>query len=141
MASDLRSQKPDIQTRNIPPGLEPTVDVPQILNYHRKMQTKAGTQKECSGQVASSKTANEIKIGTLNYVVVCGFAGTLVAGGSHLLSTPLDVIKCRIQANSGKYPNFGAALKKTVAEEGIRGLVRGWAPTFIGYGAQGFAKF
>jgi len=29
----------------------------------------------------------------------------------------------------------------TVREEGIRGLAKGWAPTFIGYSMQGLCKF
>jgi solute carrier family 25 phosphate transporter 3 len=29
----------------------------------------------------------------------------------------------------------------TVAEEGMRGLLKGWAPTAIGYSAQGLGKF
>lgn len=29
----------------------------------------------------------------------------------------------------------------TLAEEGIKGLSKGWAPTFIGYSAQGLCKF
>lgn len=29
----------------------------------------------------------------------------------------------------------------TVAEDGVRGLVKGWAPTFYGYSMQGMFKF
>ncbi|EFX77348.1 hypothetical protein DAPPUDRAFT_106250 [Daphnia pulex] len=32
-------------------------------------------------------------------------------------------------------------LQVFVAEEGMRGLVRGWVPTAIGYSAQGVCKF
>ena len=29
----------------------------------------------------------------------------------------------------------------TIKEEGLRGLAKGWAPTFIGYSMQGLCKF
>jgi solute carrier family 25 phosphate transporter 3 len=81
-------------------------------------------------------------------------AGSFVCGGSHLITTPLDVLKCRIQVYSfkfhftvpfqvdkTKFQNLATALRVTVHEGGLRGLARGWAPTGIGYGFQGFAKF
>ena len=75
-------------------------------------------------------------------------------GITHTLVTPLDMVKCRIQTNPAKYKSivngfkvdhtkhfFGLIynlifVQVSVAEEGIRGLVRGWAPTAIGYSAQ-----
>ncbi|CAD5231468.1 unnamed protein product [Bursaphelenchus xylophilus] len=87
------------------------------------------------------KKPRMVKVGTGEYLVVSGLAGTLVCGGSHLLSTPLDVLKCRIQVDHKKFPDLQTAYRVTLKEEGIRGLARGWAPTLIGYGAQGFAKF
>lgn len=29
----------------------------------------------------------------------------------------------------------------TINEDGVRGLAKGWAPTFIGYSMQGLCKF
>lgn len=52
-----------------------------------------------------------------------------------------DVVKCRVQVNKQKYKNLTTGFKITVAEEGMRGLVKGWAPTLIGYSFQGFGKF
>jgi solute carrier family 25 phosphate transporter 3 len=65
------------------------------------------------------------------------------------------MVKCRIQTNPAKYKSivtgfkvftfYFPRLKKflmwnvlqvSVAEEGMRGLVRGWVPTAIGYSAQ-----
>ncbi|KAI6188977.1 Phosphate carrier protein, mitochondrial [Aphelenchoides besseyi] len=43
--------------------------------------------------------------------------------------------------NKAKYPSLVEAFRVTVKDEGLRGMVRGWSPTAIGYGAQGFAKF
>lgn len=62
-------------------------------------------------------------------------------GSTHTLVTPLDLVKCRLQVNADKYKNLIHGFKVTVAEEGARGLARGWAPTAIGYSAQGLCKF
>merc|ERR1712106_98386 len=40
-----------------------------------------------------------------------------------------------------KYKSLGNGFKVTVAEQGARGLFLGWAPTAIGYSAQGLCKF
>merc|ERR1719385_386448 len=55
--------------------------------------------------------------------------------------TPLDLVKCRLQVNKEKYKTLGNGFKLTVAEQGVRGLAKGWAPTFIGYSMQGLCKF
>uniref|UniRef100_A0AC34FAJ0 Mitochondrial carrier protein n=1 Tax=Panagrolaimus sp. ES5 TaxID=591445 RepID=A0AC34FAJ0_9BILA len=91
--------------------------------------------------VAAPGNHNEVKIGTPKYMLLSGFAGGIVAGGSHFLVTPIDVIHVRIQSHSPRFSKFFAAFRTTFAEEGVRGLARGWAPNLIGYSAQGFAKF
>jgi solute carrier family 25 (mitochondrial phosphate transporter), member 3 len=53
----------------------------------------------------------------------------------------LIFIFSRIQVDAGKYKNIGTGFKVTVAEEGMRGLAKGWAPTLIGYSIQGLGKF
>lgn len=40
-----------------------------------------------------------------------------------------------------KYKSIGNGFKVTVREDGMRGLAKGWAPTFIGYSMQGLCKF
>ena len=40
-----------------------------------------------------------------------------------------------------KYTGIFQAGRLTVAEEGLRGLSKGWAPTAIGYSMQGVCKF
>ena len=62
-------------------------------------------------------------------------------GLTHTGIVPLDLVKCRIQVDPVKYKSLGYAFKLTVAEEGVRGLAKGWAPTFIGYSMQGLCKF
>lgn len=55
--------------------------------------------------------------------------------------TPLDLVKCRLQVNPAKYKNLFNGFKVTMADEGVRGLAKGWAPTAIGYSIQGLGKF
>ena len=55
--------------------------------------------------------------------------------------TPLDLVKCRLQVDKEKYKNLGNGFKLTMQEGGISGLFLGWAPTMIGYSAQGLCKF
>merc|ERR1712058_151309 len=43
--------------------------------------------------------------------------------------------------NKEKYKSLGNGFKVTVQEAGARGLLLGWAPTAIGYTAQGICKF
>ena len=46
-----------------------------------------------------------------------------------------------LKVDPGKYKNTINGFKVTVAEEGMRGLGKGWAPTLIGYSMQGLCKF
>lgn len=45
------------------------------------------------------------------------------------------------QVNPDKYKSIGNGFSVTVKEDGVRGLAKGWAPTFIGYSMQGLCKF
>ena len=67
--------------------------------------------------------------------------GAISCGLTHTLITPLDVAKCNMQVNPGKYTGLVNAIKTISAEEGSRGLWKGWAPTAIGYSLQGMFKF
>lgn len=40
-----------------------------------------------------------------------------------------------------KYKSIGNGFAVTIREDGVRGLAKGWAPTFIGYSMQGLCKF
>jgi len=60
---------------------------------------------------------------------------------THTGIVTLDLVKCRIQVNPQKYKSLGNGIKVTFQEEGIKGMVRGWAPTLAGYSMQGFFKF
>jgi solute carrier family 25 (mitochondrial phosphate transporter), member 3 len=76
-----------------------------------------------------------------SYYLKCMLGGVLSCGLTHTLVTPLDVAKCNMQANPLEYKSLGQALKKIMAEEGSGAIWKGWAPTLIGYSAQGCFKF
>ena len=46
-----------------------------------------------------------------------------------------------VKVEPAKYVNTKIGFKLTVQEDGLRGLARGWAPTFVGYSLQGMCKF
>lgn len=67
--------------------------------------------------------------------------GALACGLTHTLVTPLDVVKCNMQANPGRFKNVFNGFSGIAAEEGMAALLKGWAPTALGYHAQGAVKF
>lgn len=81
------------------------------------------------------------EFGSPKYYALCGIGGILSCGLTHTLVVPLDLVKCRLQVDPGKYKSVLNGFKVTIAEEGTRALAKGWAPTFFGYSAQGLCKF
>jgi solute carrier family 25 phosphate transporter 3 len=67
--------------------------------------------------------------------------GILACGVTHAGITPLDVAKCNMQVNPAKYTGLSSGLKTLIAEEGSRGIWKGFGPTFIGYSLQGMFKY
>lgn len=87
-------------------------------------------------KAADTAAGDACEFGSLHYFALCGLGGILSCGTTHTFVVPLDLVKCRLQVNQAKYKNLFHGFKVTVAEEGARGLVKGWAPTFFGYSAQ-----
>merc|ERR1712240_784101 len=96
----------------------------------RRMAAAAAAEDEYSCEFGSQK-----------YFALCAVGGALSCGITHTAVTPLDLVKCRLQVNKEKYKSLGNGFKVTVADAGVRGLFLGWAPTAIGYTAQGICKF
>merc|ERR1712045_761496 len=90
---------------------------------------------------AAAAEGDSCEFGSTKYFALCGFGGLLSCGLTHTLVTPLDLVKCRLQVNKEKYKNLGNGFKLTFQEGGASGLFLGWAPTAIGYSAQGICKF
>jgi len=76
-----------------------------------------------------------------SYYAKCMLGGILACGITHAGITPLDVAKCNMQVNPSKYTKLGGALKTLVAEEGSKGIWKGFGPTFVGYSLQGMFKY
>jgi hypothetical protein len=83
----------------------------------------------------------EVPYGTPKYYALCSFGGLLSCGLTHTAVVPLDLVKCRIQVDPAKYKSIVNGFRVTIAEEGLLGLTKGWAPTLIGYSIQGVGKF
>jgi len=83
-----------------------------------------------------------IKPNTTEYFAVCGLAGILSCGLTHTAVTPIDMVKCNKQNNPLTF-NRGMFGNMAILNglKGPRGLIRGWAPTFVGYSFQGLGKF
>lgn len=67
--------------------------------------------------------------------------GSLCCGFTHTAVTPLDLVKCNMQIDPAKYKNISSGFGVLLKEQGVRGFFRGWAPTFLGYSAQGAFKY
>merc|ERR1712039_140163 len=81
------------------------------------------------------------EVGTPKFYAYCAVGGALSCGITHTAVVPLDLVKCRLQVDPAKYGNLSQGFKITLAEDGTKGLAKGWAPTLIGYSAQGIGKF
>lgn len=55
--------------------------------------------------------------------------------------TPLDVVKCNMQANPKLYSGLLNGFSGIYRAEGVTGIFKGWLPTCIGYHMQGMVKF
>lgn len=78
---------------------------------------------------------------TSSYYSKCVLGGILSCGITHTAITPLDVVKCNMQVDPGKYQGLLSGIRTILKEEGYAGLVKGWGPTAVGYSLQGAGKF
>lgn len=69
------------------------------------------------------------------------FGGAVCCSVTHGGTTPIDVIKTRMQLDPGKYTSFIGTGKQIMATEGSGALFTGVMPTFQGYFVQGWFKF
>lgn len=92
-------------------------------------------------KAAAADSQYSCEPGTLKFYGLCAVGGLLSCGLTHTAVVPLDLVKCRIQVDKEKYKNLGTGFKITLAEDGVKGLAKGWAPTLLGYSFQGIGKF
>lgn len=86
----------------------------------------------------ASAVKNSLKAIDYRYFI----AGGTCAAISHGITTPIDVVKTRIQANSKEYDKgmYDAAIK-IIKTDGPEVLLGGLGPTVVGYGIEGAMKF
>jgi solute carrier family 25 phosphate transporter 3 len=73
-----------------------------------------------------------------SYYIKCMIGGLLACGLTHTAIVPLDVAKCKKQIDS----KFSTGMIDGISKVKAAGqLTLGWAPTFVGYSAQGLGKF
>lgn len=89
----------------------------------------------------NNRERQPIKLFTGKYYVACAASGMFSAGTCHFLITPLDVLKVKMQVDPGKYKSIFGGLRIIWAEQGLRGLWKGWGGKLYGYSAQGACKF
>lgn len=65
----------------------------------------------------------------------------LLQGPTHTAVTPLDLVKCRRQVSPHLYASNMSGWRTIARTEGLRGIFTGWAPTLLGYSAQGALKY
>jgi solute carrier family 25 phosphate transporter 3 len=96
-----------------------------------------GQPAECAGPGAhGSSPAHDT-----SYYLKCMVGGLFGCGLTHTAVCPLDIVKCNMQANPGKYKSMKMSYQALVAESGMSWVKLGWLPTLIGYSFQGLAKF
>jgi len=67
--------------------------------------------------------------------------GAVCCSVTHGGTTPIDVVKTRMQLDPAKYTSFMGTMKEVAAKEGAGALTTGMIPTFQGYFVQGWFKF
>ena len=90
---------------------------------------------------ALSVGEQKIALHSPEYYQACAIGGVLSCGLTHLMVTPLDVVKCNMQTDPTKYTGIFQGFGAVIKHEGAGALVKGWLPTAIGYSLQGACKF
>jgi len=106
-------------------------------------------KKTTQRMFAPAEGQRKVALYSNEYFYICGVGGILSCGLTHFAVTPLDLIKCNVQANPKEFPNTTVGFRKISSGaasslgygSGIVGLFKGGGPTLIGYSAQGLCKF
>ncbi|KAL2935553.1 Mitochondrial phosphate carrier protein 3 mitochondrial [Bienertia sinuspersici] len=96
--------------------------------------------KSSTSSIMVEAPSEKMKMYSPSFYAACTAGGMLSCGLTHTAITPLDLVKCNIQIDPAKYKNISSGFGVLMREQGIKGLFKGWAPTFFGYSAQGAFK-
>ncbi|CAG9332809.1 unnamed protein product [Blepharisma stoltei] len=92
----------------------------------------------CSGPSHGAEVHGEVH--DISYYLKCMVGGVFACGLTHTAVVPIDIVKCRLQADPTKLKGMGDAYRALNAN-GKSWMTLGWLPTFIGYSFQGMAKY
>jgi len=120
------------------PFNSPKFSMQEVESPKQNLASNGQNRRLAAAAVAEGDSC---ELGDQRYFMLCGFGGIISCGFTHAALVPLDLVKCRMQVDPEKYKSIGNGFKVTLAEDGVRGLAKGWAPTFIGYSMQGLCKF
>lgn len=98
-------------------------------------------KKNTSFVIPSPSEPSKIAMYSPAYYATCTVGGMLATGPTHMAVTPLDVVKCNMQIDPAKYKSISSGFGTLLKEQGAKGLFKGWAPTLLGYSAQGAGKY
>ncbi|KAK7267238.1 hypothetical protein RIF29_19905 [Crotalaria pallida] len=116
--------------------------IPSFLYSASSLQNKMTSSSSSDFMVpAPSEPAGKIQMYSPAYYAAGAIGGILSCGLTHTAVTPLDVIKCNMQIDPAKYKSTSSGFGIVFKEQGVRGFFRGWAPTLLGYSAQGAFKY
>jgi len=68
-------------------------------------------------------------------------SGAICCSVAHLILTPIDVVKTKMQIEPKKYTNVFSSFGMVLENEGFGAFFTGWVPTFAGYFAWGGAAY
>ncbi|XP_029523242.1 solute carrier family 25 member 3-like isoform X1 [Oncorhynchus nerka] len=123
------------------PFSAPGFTLQKVEEPSQSLTADHGPRKRTLAAAAVADSEVSCEFGSKKYYALCGFGGILSCGITHTAVVPLDLVKCRLQVDPDKYKSIFKGFSITIKEDGVRGLAKGWAPTFIGYSMQGLCKF
>lgn len=91
------------------------------------------------GTATTMVAPKAIEMYSSDYYTACAVGGVLACGLTHMAVTPLDVVKCNMQANPAKYSSILGGFGTVIREEGALGLLRGWFPTLVSLATPRFS--
>ncbi|XP_010526857.1 PREDICTED: mitochondrial phosphate carrier protein 1, mitochondrial-like isoform X2 [Tarenaya hassleriana] len=101
-----------------------------------------GKDDEALGLKEEGKTmTREREMMGHSYYGVCALGGMFSAGTTHVLITPLDVLKVNMQVNPVKYGTIPSCFTSLLRERGPSVFWRGWGVKLFGYGVHGGCRF
>lgn len=113
----------------------------QSPNFISKPSPSNGTNDGLSKSFVIPAPNEKMEMYSPAFYAACTAGGILSCGLTHTALTPLDLVKCNMQIDPSKYKSISSGFGVLLKEQGVRGFFRGWAPTLLGYSAQGACKY